>query len=42
LLEKMGRRAREVAMERFRKEVVAAQTLSVYNQVLQGFRCAAS
>jgi len=42
LLEKMGRRAREVAMERFRKEVVAAQTLSVYNQVLQEFRCAAS
>jgi glycosyltransferase involved in cell wall biosynthesis len=36
LRRRMGRRAREVAEQRFRKEVVAAQTKAVYAQALSG------
>lgn len=36
LRRRMGQRAREVAEQRFRKEVVAAQTKAVYEQALRG------
>jgi glycosyltransferase involved in cell wall biosynthesis len=36
LRRRMGQRAREVAEQRFRKEVVAAQTKAVYAQALSG------